>query len=115
MILAHTKCFNHHQREAVARCTECGRYFCRECVAEHDDRLICAFCLKALAKGETSSGRLKFVLRLVPALVGIAVIWMFFYLLGKGLLLVPPSYDPTHKKQPQPTGTTASIFHSAID
>jgi hypothetical protein len=115
MILAHTKCFNHHQREAVARCPECGRYFCRECITEYSDRLICAFCLKTLAKSDASSGRLRFTLRLISALVGVAVVWMFFYFLGKGLLLVPPSYDPTYPKQPQPKGSTAAIFHSAVN
>src|SRR5438132_254763 len=49
-ILARQRCLNHLNREAVARCPECKRFFCRECVTEHEDRLICAACLKKLAK-----------------------------------------------------------------
>ena len=29
--LLYQRCFNHVLREAVARCPECLRYFCREC------------------------------------------------------------------------------------
>src|ERR1043166_5979979 len=48
--LLQQRCLNHSFREAVARCPECKRYFCRECVTEHDDRLICAACLKKLSR-----------------------------------------------------------------
>jgi hypothetical protein len=43
--VAHQRCLHHHEREAVARCPECGHYFCRECITEHDERVICASCL----------------------------------------------------------------------
>ena len=48
--LAHQRCFNHAVREAVARCPECGQCFCRECITEHDDRVVCAACLKKLTR-----------------------------------------------------------------
>ncbi|MBT8374528.1 MAG: rhomboid family protein, partial [Deltaproteobacteria bacterium] len=32
--LALQRCNNHGQREAVARCPKCRRYFCRECITE---------------------------------------------------------------------------------
>jgi len=48
--LAHQRCFNHVQREAVARCPQCRGYFCRECITEHDDRVICAGCLSKLVR-----------------------------------------------------------------
>jgi hypothetical protein len=47
--LHQARCFNHAQREAVARCPGCRRFYCRECVTEHDDRLMCAQCLAAAA------------------------------------------------------------------
>ena len=40
--LVHQRCFNHMLREAVACCPECRRYFCRECVTEHEDKVLCA-------------------------------------------------------------------------
>lgn len=96
MIIAQTKCFNHPSREAVARCTECGRFFCRECVSEHDDRLICSFCLKRITTSESSPSRFRVLLRFVPIFIGIAILWTCFYLLGKGLLLIPPSFELPH-------------------
>lgn len=42
------RCLNHFSREAACRCPVCRNYFCRECVTEHDDRLVCAGCLKKL-------------------------------------------------------------------
>ena len=44
------RCFNHAHREAAARCPECTHFYCRECITEHDDRVICAACLRKLAK-----------------------------------------------------------------
>ncbi|MCI0613826.1 rhomboid family protein, partial [bacterium] len=41
-LISKQRCFFHSQREAVVRCPECGRYYCRECVTEHLDRLLCA-------------------------------------------------------------------------
>ena len=46
VLLAHQRCFNHATREAVARCPECHHFFCRECITEHDDRVLCTGCLK---------------------------------------------------------------------
>jgi hypothetical protein len=109
MILSQTKCFNHRLREAVALCPECGRYFCRECVIEHDDRLICAYCLKNIEKSEASSGRFRSVLRLVPAIVGVAILWMFFYLIGKGLLLIPQPGEIAHPTPSQSSDTAAFL------
>ena len=48
------RCLHHPVREAVARCPECGQFFCRECITEHEDRVVCSSCLKRLtAKKET--------------------------------------------------------------
>ena len=46
------RCRNHAEREAVARCPGCGHHFCRECVTEHDDRILCAACLRKLTACE---------------------------------------------------------------
>ena len=39
------RCWNHEAREAACRCPACGRSYCRECVSEHEGRLLCAACL----------------------------------------------------------------------
>src|SRR4051794_34634535 len=91
--LTHQRCFNHAQREAVARCPECHQFFCRECVTEHDDRVICSACLKKLAKG--SATRLPIVARLVrtaPLALGILLAWFFFFLIGESLLRLPTTF-----------------------
>jgi hypothetical protein len=76
--LLHQRCFNHMLREAVARCPECRRYFCRECVTEHEDKVLCAACLGNKINADASSlsrfGR------------------VFFYYLGQILLSLPSSF-----------------------
>jgi len=91
--LAQQRCFNHAVREAVARCPECGQYFCRECITEHDDRVVCALCLKKLTRPPFTRGT-AFVrlLRLAQCACGILIAWFFFFLVGEGLLKLPASF-----------------------
>ena len=84
------RCFNHEFREAACRCPICRRYFCRECVTEHDDRVLCVECLKTIVAGH--AGRLsgvRRVLRGVLTVAGILTAWIFFYTIGRTLLLIP--------------------------
>src|SRR5438094_791850 len=91
--LAHQRCFNHATREAVARCPECRRFFCRECVTEHDDRVICAACLKKLAHVPLLRRPVfTAVMRSAQAALGLFVVWFFFYLIGTGLVSLPSSF-----------------------
>jgi len=92
--IANQRCFNHARREAAARCPECGRYFCRECVTEHEDRMICASCLAQLtgAHGKRKA-RLIRIARAAQLAMGIVTLWLFFYLLGRGLLSLPSSFQ----------------------
>lgn len=91
--LLHQRCFNHSLREAAARCLECGRFFCRECVTEHDDRVICATCLRKLAKPPFTQ-RTGFLAasRTAQVLAGVFTVWLFFYLLGTLLVSLPSSF-----------------------
>ena len=91
--LAHQRCFNHAGREAVARCPQCARCFCRECITEHDDRVICAECLKKIVQPPFTQRR-AFVgaVRTVQCLLGVVTVWLFFYLLGEGLLRLPTAF-----------------------
>jgi hypothetical protein len=88
--LIHQRCFNHAGREAVARCPACGHFFCRECVTEHDDKIICAGCLAKIAREPPTRRRgLGWVRRVALGLVGFIVAWFFFYILAQGLLQIP--------------------------
>ena len=87
------KCFNHRHREAAARCPQCERYFCRECVTEHDDRVICAGCLRKIAAPRRRvAPRLAGLLAVLRLAAGIMVLWLFFYYIGQGLLRLPSSF-----------------------
>jgi hypothetical protein len=92
MTIAQERCFNHASREAVARCPECGRTFCRECISEHDDRVICAFCLKRVSIKAVRRSRLARLMWFTQVLLGVLLLWSSFYLLGKALLTIPSSF-----------------------
>jgi hypothetical protein len=86
-------CFNHAQREAVARCPECRGYFCRECITEHHDRVICAACLGALVRKPALPRRtFTGLVQTGQCLLGVILVWFFFYLVGEGLLSLPTSF-----------------------
>lgn len=87
MTLLAQRCLHHPSREAVARCPECGQFFCRECITEHEDRVICSACLKRL-RVDVPAPRRSFAPlgRIAAAICGIVVAWLFFFLIGRGLL-----------------------------
>ena len=91
--LSQQRCFQHSAREAVARCPECRRFYCRECVTEHEDRLLCAACIKKLVQSPTSQrSYLTHALRVAQVAFGIFLTVTFFYLLGRQLLAVPGTF-----------------------
>lgn len=86
-------CLNHQIREAVARCPECEHFFCRECITEHDDRVICAACLKrVIQKLEIKHERFAGVVRIFQCMFGVLIAWVFFFVLGRLLLTIPDSF-----------------------
>lgn len=84
-------CFHHADREPVARCPECDRYFCRECVSEHDGRLLCSACLLTVAEQqeERKNSLIKQLLPLLKVFFGLLAAWLAFYLLAGSLLSIP--------------------------
>jgi hypothetical protein len=91
--LTQQRCANHVQREAVARCPGCGQYFCRECVTEHDERVICAACLRKLAHVPLLRRRgFAGAIHLGQVLLGWLLACFFFYLMGEQLLKLPSSF-----------------------
>ena len=90
--LIHQRCFNHALREAAARCPECGHFYCRECITEHEERLICATCLsKIAARPFTERRAFIYVVRSLQLLFGIATACLFFYFVGRALLAIDSS------------------------
>ena len=90
--LSRQRCFNHALREAAARCPECGHNYCRECITDHDDRVICAACLRKLT-ASTAPARSRFTgyMSFFQVLAGLFLVWLFFYWLGEGLLSISTS------------------------
>jgi hypothetical protein len=81
------RCWNHEEREAACRCPGCLRSFCRECVTEHESRLLCAACLNAAARvARTRHGRIRRVVPLGMAGAGLILAWLVFYGAGEILL-----------------------------
>jgi len=90
--IAYQRCFVHGNREAAARCPVCGRYYCRECVTEHESRVLCAACIeKLLADSKKTQPRLSAAKPLLQFLAALLVLWMSFYLLGYAQSRIPAS------------------------
>jgi hypothetical protein len=85
------RCARHPAREAAARCPSCREFFCRECVVEHEGRLLCAPCLARLEKRAQASGADRRALARAAALAGgCLVLWLAFCVLGALLVKIPP-------------------------
>ena len=92
--LHQSRCLNHAAREAVARCPVCKNFFCRECITEHNGRVMCATCIQKVAidaEKRKNDGFIKqgvgYSLSGVKVLVGLVLLWMVFYGTGQLLLL----------------------------
>jgi hypothetical protein len=87
------RCFHHALREAAARCPSCGRFYCRECINEHQGRLLCASCLRRLLQAPPQKRRWPATVgRCAAALAGVVVAWLFFYVVGSLLIKIPSSF-----------------------
>lgn len=92
-MLTRQRCFHHASREAVARCPECGNTFCRECVTEHDGRVICAVCLGRLAETRHEPRRrLAELLRPAQVVAGLLLLWLLFFAAGRALVAIPSPF-----------------------
>lgn len=93
--IAARRCFFHDEREAVARCPSCGQFYCRECITEHEDRVICAACLLRLGGTVEKTKRGLFwpvAVRVLGAVAGLLAAWFFFYVTGQQLMSIPSSF-----------------------
>lgn len=90
--LSDQKCFNHALREAVARCTECRNFYCRECITDHEKKLICTSCLEQREIAEQKSTARFSIAKPFFTLVACFVLFLMFYAFGETLLLMPDSF-----------------------
>jgi hypothetical protein len=93
MKLVQQRCLNHPTREAAARCPQCAQYYCRECVTEHEARVLCASCLKRLSV-PAARPRYSFAWlgRGLQAALGLFMVWLFFLWLGSIVLSIDTPY-----------------------
>ena len=83
------RCWNHEAREAVCQCPQCGRSFCRECVTEHESRLMCAACLRHAAQAASvRRGRLRRMAAAGLTLAGVILAWAVYFGAAQGLITV---------------------------
>ena len=83
------RCWNHDAREAVCRCPACGRSFCRECVTEHENRLMCASCLQnAVRTAAHPVGGLRWVVRVGITAAGVILAWAIFFGAAESLITI---------------------------
>ena len=91
--LAQQRCAEHPHREAVSRCPGCGRFCCRECVTEHNERLLCSACLgKLVTNHQARRARWGNVAIAGLSLAGFMMAWSFFYYVGQLLMTIPTSF-----------------------
>lgn len=101
MIALSHYCLRHTDRPAVARCPSCGQSFCRECVAEHDSRLLCADCLRKQSETLRHAAKAGWLTRLPLAaalqlVAGLAILWGLFYLTAGVLRRLPADIHEGH-------------------
>jgi len=90
--LTSERCHNHATREAVAKCPDCRNFFCRECIAEHEEQVLCAACLKKRVGKPAATKRMRLPLwRTVQFGAAIFVLWASFFYLGRFLLSLSPA------------------------
>jgi len=93
MSLSHQRCLNHHNREAAVRCPRCAQFYCRECVIEHDEKFVCALCLKQLATPKrVISARFRLLAQPTQFIAGLLLVWLMFFLLGQFLVNIPEDF-----------------------
>ncbi len=90
--LVDQRCWHHPSREAVVRCPQCRRFYCRECVVEHLGRMICATCVVQAAGAKSRPAGFHAARWTVFAAGGFFLVWLIFYYLGVFLARVPSEF-----------------------
>jgi hypothetical protein len=73
----------------VAKCRECGDFFCRECVVEHEGRMTCGTCMQEARNQDAAPASRRFrdlfrpVIPLGGLMLSFSFCWLFFALAGR--------------------------------
>lgn len=88
--LSQVRCRNHGGREAVARCRECGNFFCRECVVEHHGRMVCTSCLAEVSGVDPAKRRGLFrrLFRGLGLAASFGFTWLMFSVTGRFIVFL---------------------------
>ena len=96
MSLWQQRCALHPEREAVACCPACKRHFCRECVTEHDGRVLCAACIGSLMAAGAARPRTRPLAALARCAAkacawagSLLMLWLFYMLVATLLGAIP--------------------------
>jgi len=74
-------------------CPACKRNFCRECVTEHDERLLCAECLRSAAPSRPGKpGKAAWAKGTFFLAMGLLFAWLVFYMTGQALIRIPAEF-----------------------
>ncbi len=92
--LSRSRCYNHPTREAVALCTVTGKPFCRECIVEHEGRMVSAEVVAGLLKKKDGPTRVwwKTPFQWCATALSFLLLCYGFYLLGRILLQIPARF-----------------------
>ncbi len=103
------RCWNHEAREAACRCPACGRSYCRECVSEHEGRLLCAACLSMVTADREPETR-GFRKLAPPAMIaaGVLLAWLIYWAAGAGLIGL------IHRMEQEPRSYSRIVLQSFV-
>lgn len=90
--ISRKRCFHHTGREAAALCLSCGNYFCRECITEHEGKVMCAGCLAGITAASLESNRFVNFLRFFLFSASTLFLWFIFFQFGRIMLKLPDSF-----------------------
>ncbi len=85
------QCLRHPARPASARCPSCRQSYCRECIVEHEFRLICADCLRRLQESAARPAKRRrlAVAPIFQLAAAVAVVWFVFHTAAALLQRIP--------------------------
>ena len=94
MELQRQQCELHPERGAVARCPVCARFYCHECITEHEGAVLCRRCLNQ--ESQTDEDLPGFIQRhrgllklcAIPFVVAVGYLLLVFVFAALGLMLI---------------------------
>ncbi|MCD4819929.1 MAG: rhomboid family protein [Candidatus Cloacimonetes bacterium] len=87
--LSQVRCHNHIDREAVSLCKHCHNYFCRECISDYDDKMLCKSCIDKLISNNNLKRKKKLNFKQYLAVIfSSLLLWFIFYSSGNILISI---------------------------